>query len=512
MSNFFRQGDAATPNRSPIEARAARPAAITDRFLASVPGVHHIGTSAANMLVGTMGGADWLEGRGGDDTLVGFEGNDTLSGGAGDDILGGGEDADRLSGGSGNDKLFGQAGADTLIGGTGDDSYEVDDVGDTIIESAAADGGLDDVIASVSYKLSPHVEKLMLHGDALDGTGNSSDNALYGTEAANHLRGLAGNDSLYGGAGADTLSGGAGDDQYWVDDLGDVVHEIAGPAGGTDTVYSSVDFKLGAHVDNLLLLGMDNLRGTGNSGDNILFGNFGANLLKGGPGNDSLSSNGGHDTLDGGTGNDTYFVEAGDRIIERSADSSEIDTVFTFDSWSLGAHLENLVLFGSEALTARGNALDNSLTGGSGDNRMLGRDGNDTLDGNAGNDSLNGGRGNDVLRGNSGTDTLTGGTGDDVFVFGGWDELGLAATRDRITDFSRKHDRIDLHFIDADAAQDGDQAFSFVSAAQFGTAAGQLSYANGIVSINADVDADAEYQIELVGKVPTALSAADFVL
>ena len=46
----------------------------------------------------------------------------------------------------------------------------------------------------------------------------------------------------------------------------------------------------------------------------------------------------------------------------------------------------------------------------------------------------------------------------------------------------------------------------------FGSAAGQVSYANGVVSINTDTDAAAEYAIKLVGTVPATLTADNFVL
>ena len=95
--------------------------------------------------------------------------------------------------------------------------------------------------------------------------------------------------------------GGLGNDIYYVDDMGDVITELANE--GLDTVYSSVDFTLGANVENLSLLGSSAINGTGNNDNNLLTGNSGANVLTGGLGNDSLI---------GGLGNDTYMFGIGD--------------------------------------------------------------------------------------------------------------------------------------------------------------------------------------------------------
>ena len=40
-----------------------------------------------------------------------------------------------LDGGAGNDVLIGGLGADTLIGGAGNDGYQVDDIGDVVVET-----------------------------------------------------------------------------------------------------------------------------------------------------------------------------------------------------------------------------------------------------------------------------------------------------------------------------------------------------------------------------------------
>ena len=83
--------------------------------------------------------------------------------------------------------------------------------------------------------------------------GNAGDDQLQGDDGADILQGGAGNDRLDGGAGADTMAGGLGDDSYFVDDSGDVVTENAGE--GTDRVNASINYALGANIENLALTG-----------------------------------------------------------------------------------------------------------------------------------------------------------------------------------------------------------------------------------------------------------------
>lgn len=63
--------------------------------------------------------ADYMEGRGGNDTIKGGQGNDTLLGGIGGDSLLGGLGRDNLDGGAGSDRLIGNGGTDELTGGAG---------------------------------------------------------------------------------------------------------------------------------------------------------------------------------------------------------------------------------------------------------------------------------------------------------------------------------------------------------------------------------------------------------
>ncbi|MFT3957165.1 MAG: calcium-binding protein [Piscinibacter sp.] len=368
------------------------------------------GSAADDLVAGTTSN-DTLTGLAGDDVLWGHIGNDSLDGGSGADALRGGAGADTLNGGIGADDMLGQA---------GNDVYIVDDAGDVVDEhvgygpNASADaGGIDTVnvtlaTAGATYVLGAYVENLVLQGSAtLRGTGNALANTITGNAAANVLD---------GGAGADTLTGGLGNDSYYVDTLTDVISETSTLATEIDSVISGVSWTLGANLERLTLSGSAAINGTGNALANTLTGNAAANVLDGGAG---------ADTLTGGLGNDTYHVDAlTDVISETSTLATEIDSVVSGVTWTLGANLERLTLSGSSAINGTGNALANLLTGNTGAN------------------TLNGGTGNDTLVGGAGNDILTGGTGNDVFRF---TVAPNASTNiDRIADFSAADDTIQL--------------------------------------------------------------------
>lgn len=343
-----------------------------------------------------------------------------------------------IIGNAGNNTLDGGTGADSLSGGMGNDTYIVDNLGDTVSESA--DAGNDTVNASVSYILGANIENLTLTGSTvINGTGNSLDNVIRGNSATNTLSGGAGNDTFYvdgvsdvviefadegvdtinssvtytlsanvenliltgtvaingtgntlantltGNSGVNTLSGGAGDDVYIVS-TSDVV--VEGAASGNDTVQSNVTWILGANIENLKLSGSANINGTGNSSVNIIAGNAGINTLDGGAG---------ADTLIGGLGNDVYIVDnSSDYIVENVSEGT--DAVNSSASYILSANIENLTLTGSANTNGFGNGVVNILTGNTGGN---------TLDGGAGADTMIGGTGNDTYIVDNAGDVVT---------------------------------------------------------------------------------------------------------
>lgn len=366
--------------------------------------------------------------------------------------------------------------------------------------------------------------------------GDATDDVLIGSPHA---------DTLDGGKGADYMEGYDGSDIYVVDNPGDVVIENGTGAEDCDTVVSSIDWVLGANLENLMLTGQA-LNGTGNHLANIISGTDANNVLDGGAGVDVLL---------GGKGADSYFVDdAADRVMEGS--NAGFDRVFSSAStYTLSYNLEELYLVATGNSNGTGNAQDNTIYASHGDNAINGAGGNDTLSyafaeagvtvrlttsaaqstggsgfdslrslenligsdyadnltgdandnilrGGAGNDVLNGGDGNDVLDGGSGADQLNGGAGADRYVFTSLSDLGLGDLADLISGFNGgEGDRIDFSALDANPLTAAREAFEFIGNQDFSAtdATGQLRFADGALYGSINADNAAEFTIRLLG-------------
>ena len=232
-------------------------------------------------------------------------------GGAGNDTLTGSDDANRLTGGNGNDLLSGGLGNDTMDGGAGNDRYEVDSLGDLIIDAS----GIDTVVASLDWTLKPGVENLELTGGALKGTGNNGANLITGNALGNLLNGAGGNDTLDAGDGADVLKGGKGDD--------------------------------------------------------LLLGGLGSDHIDGQDGNDTLVGGEGADRLTGGLGADVFrflsAAEGGDRLQDFATGLDWIELSAAGFGGGLAKDMvlagSNHLVHGTKANAATGQVLVDDATG-----------------------------------------------------------------------------------------------------------------------------------------------------
>lgn len=385
--------------------------------------------SAEPQTVHGLGGADTLytgiqqtdlHGDDGNDTLIDNFGSSNLYGGADNDQIYAGPN-DYIDGGSGNDTIYAvtQTAADLVAngytgirgyfdGGTGSDKAVFDFTAASLAIGFALQDNSDPHVGSF---LSTGGTLALLGIEATEILGGSGNDQLTGASTSDLLLGNAGADTLDGGDGNDTLDagigglapgafdtliGGTGDDTYIVRNGAVVITEFAGQ--GTDTVRSDASFILPDTIENLTLVALAALNGTGNTLGNLIIGNNAANVINGLGGADRLNGGQGADTMSGGAGDDIFYVDNGaDKTIEVSGEGT--DTVYSTASFNIaGTAIEILLLTGTAAINGFGNFLDNAING---------NDGANTLAGYGGADRLNGGLG---------ADTLIGGTGDDIYT------------------------------------------------------------------------------------------------
>jgi Ca2+-binding RTX toxin-like protein len=352
-----------------------------------------------------------------DNDIYGGAGDDTINGMGGSDALYGNEGNDSVLGGDGDDAIdVGTGTADVADGGAGDDTLVLLGDFDDYVRSrlSATDTKLVNSSTGESVIIR-NIETVVFNGDFKT---LAEVNFNLPSAGNDNLEGTDGNDSMDGGLGNDTMAGGLGDDIYVVDVAADVVNEDA--AAGKDLVQVAFKtaggtYTMTANVENASVTGTVAANIAGNGLDNILTGNAVANKLDGGEGNDSLIGGAGSDTLIGGLGNDTFVVDVATDVVTE-ADGGGTDVVETaLATYSLAAvaNVENLSYTGVANFSGTGNALANSISGGTGKDTLSGGLGNDSLSGGAGDDSLLGGDGNDSLDAGTGAaDIIDGGAGD----------------------------------------------------------------------------------------------------
>jgi Ca2+-binding RTX toxin-like protein len=248
--------------------------------------------------------------------------------------------------------------------------------------------------------------------------GLAGNDLLKGLGGNDKIIGDIGNDVLDGGRGKDLLRGGKGNDIYVVDHVQDKLQEAV--AQGIDTVRTTVNYVLGANLENLILKGNANLNGTGNELANTIVGNRGNNILDG---------KAGADILIGGLGDDIYYVDDAKDAVLEGANSGIDKVITTISNYQKPANVELIEYIGQGNFTfgtSNDRPADNrntTVVGGNGNDTMTGGNGNDTFTGGIGNDTLNGGGGDDTLDGGAGDDTLKGGDGNDILDGGAGNDI-----------------------------------------------------------------------------------------
>ncbi len=373
--------------------------------------------------------------------------------------------------------------------------------------------------------------------------GGDFDDELVGLAGSDQLWGHGGDDELDGGTGSDTMRGGGGDDDLfggtgndtavylgaWLDYsiTGAVILTITDTRGGspdgTDTALSVENFTFAngtftaaeivdAAPTDIALSASTIAENSANGTVVGALSSTDANTALGDTATFTLlNSAGGRFAISGNN-----LVVANGSLLDFEAGASHQVTVRVTDAKGLTYDevlTVNLTNVSPETIV--GTAAANVLRGGSDRDIIHGLGGADTLAGGLGSDTLLGGSGFDRLIGGFGRDVMTGGGNRDIFDFNSTGETGKTLpTRDRITDFQRGVDDIDLSTIDAKVGVLGNQAFSFIGQSAFTGAKGQLHYkfAGTTTLVEGDVNGDkkADFQIELTGH--KLLVAGDFIL
>jgi hypothetical protein len=118
-------------------------------------------------------------------------------------------------------------------------------------------------------------------------------------------------------------------DEAFTITLSNPVNATINPEGGigeviiTDTWQSSLTRTLPNNVENLRLIGTNNINGTGNAGNNNITGNSGINQINGANGADILTGGAGADTFIFQFGQST--ISTSDRITDFAINSDKID-------------------------------------------------------------------------------------------------------------------------------------------------------------------------------------------
>lgn len=407
-----------------------------------------IGTSLADTLQGDGaanvfgdgqfdGGADVIDGRGGDDTV-------------------------KLSPTSLGVTAEGGAGTDTLFFQANDGLLRLD------LTDPSRNAGIFAGGAFTGFERFERGTDFLPLASVFEFVGDDAAQTVLATSGDTVVDLRGGNDvlELRRSSGSLVANGGAGTDELrLLAGFGPTALDLQNPAANSAGLNGATisGFERFVAVDQPFLVRSLSFRGdaggqsvAGAAGADDLDGRAGNDTLSGGAGNDTLTGGAGSDSLAGGEGSDlaifTGALSAHDvslvggalRIVERA--TGDVDTV--------SADVETLRFAGADfAFSAlagdappphgpgptggpdriAGGAGAEIISGGGGNDTLLGRGGADTLRGGAGDDVLKGGGGGDLLNGGGGNDRLLGGPGADRLVGkGGADTLIGGAGADRI--------------------------------------------------------------------------------
>jgi Ca2+-binding RTX toxin-like protein len=135
--------------------------------------------------------------------------------------------------------------------------------------------------------------------------------------------------NVSGGKIDGVVTGGVLSDQFFI--YGQKVKVTDIGSSDADTVFTNVSFKLGANLEEIVLVGRKGVDATGNNDGNELTGNAGNNVLNGKGGSDALDGGEGDDRLIGGGGGDSFAFRDGCGRDVIAGYEADIDTIELLD-------------------------------------------------------------------------------------------------------------------------------------------------------------------------------------
>lgn len=191
----------------------------------------------------------------------------------------------------------------------------------------------------------------------------------------------------------------------------------------------------------------------------------------------------------------------------RGGDLGELVTAGSGEDTLQGHGGDDTLLGGGGADQLAGGLGDDELSAASGDATLTGGAGDDTLQGGTGANYAFGGAGDDVLRGGDGDDDLFGGLGADRFDFNAITDSDPGQPADRIGDFRRGQDIIDLLDLPGTLTFAGQGAL-----AGGGTASVAWTKAGSVLTVQVDTTGDGVADMLIHVEGASRLTASDFIL
>ncbi|MEG5096211.1 cadherin-like domain-containing protein, partial [Microcoleus sp. B13-B4] len=410
------------------------------------------GTTAPQVIVGSLTLDNDIEGSDGDDDITAGTGKDKIIGGKGKDKIKAGDGDNDIDSGDDDDEIEVGKGNNKIIGGKGKDKIKAGD-GDNDIDSGDDDDSIEVGKGKNKIKAGKGKDKVKAGDDDDEIDGGDDDDSIdgglgidkiIGGSGNDTLTGNEGDDSIEGGLGTNTLIGGNGKDRFVYRTSRQEIQTVVEADFITDFNVDDDVFELSTGAfGNLIVSSLTRLDITATTA----VGSIGsANLLDFTTDitvNSIASLQARFIALGGNREAPTFcqFIDAETgRAVLVFAVGARFEVLTSFSA-SIRLQVSNFVFSGTSLNVPVGTAGPDNVDFGTYPAAVNfdGLAGDDKIVGSNFNDNLKGGDGNDTITGGLGLDVISGGTGADLFVYRTTKEGG-----DKISDFTVGVDKFEF--------------------------------------------------------------------